>query len=132
MAQKQYYYANGKRKTSVARVRLYAKGEGNMEINGKSAKEYLTVSTLLGTIKEPLKVLNLDKDFDITIRVVGGGTRGQADAMRHGIAKALLEYDPLLRPQLKKLGFLTRDSRKVERKKPGLKKARKAPQWAKR
>jgi small subunit ribosomal protein S9 len=132
MAQKQYHYANGKRKTSVARVRLYPKGEGSIEVNGVSAKEYFKVNTQIGTIKEPLKLVNLDKEFDITIKVVGGGNTGQAQAIRHGIAKALLEFDPLLRPQLKKLGFLTRDSRKVERKKPGLKKARKSPQWAKR
>lgn len=132
MSQQQYHYAHGKRKTSVANVRLYPGGEGKIEINGKSAKDFFTVGTQMGTLKEPLKAVNMLNDFNITVQVRGGGTTGQAQAIRHGMAKGLVAFDPMLRSVLKKGGFLTRDSRKVERKKPGLKKARRAPQWAKR
>lgn len=127
-----YYYAVGKRKTSVAKVRLYPNGEGKVEVNGKPAKEYFTVSTQLGTVLEPLKVVEQDKNINVTVQVMGGGTTGQAQAIRHGIAKGLLVMDEKFRPPLKRKGFLTRDARKVERKKPGLKKARRSPQWAKR
>lgn len=127
-----YYYAVGKRKTSVAKVRLYPNGEGKVEVNGKPAKEYFTVSTQLGTVLEPLKVVEQDKNVNVTVQVMGGGTTGQAQAIRHGIAKGLLVMDEKFRPPLKRKGFLTRDARKVERKKPGLKKARRSPQWAKR
>ena len=129
---RKYFYAVGKRKTSIATVRLYPDGQGQIEINEKPAKAFFTVSTQLGTILDPLKATNNVKNVDLTIRVEGGGNTGQAQAIRHGIAKALAEFDVLLRPQRKKLGYLTRDSRKVERKKPGLKKARRSPQWAKR
>ena len=132
MAQQEYFYAHGKRKTSVANVRLYPGGEGTIQINGKPAKEYFTVGTQLATIKEPLKEVNMQNDFTLSIVVQGGGNTGQAQAIRHGVAKALVEFDPLLRAVLKKKGLLTRDARKVERKKPGLKKARRSPQWAKR
>jgi small subunit ribosomal protein S9 len=127
-----YYYAVGKRKTSVAKVRLYPNGEGKVEVNGKPANEYFTVSTQLGTVLEPLKVVEQDKNINVTVQVMGGGTTGQAQAIRHGIAKGLLVMDEKFRPPLKRKGFLTRDARKVERKKPGLKKARRSPQWAKR
>lgn len=126
-----YFYANGKRKTSVARVRLYENGKGDIIVNNKQVDDYF-FGTLIGNIKAPLKLANAMKLFDITALVVGGGVSAQSDAIRHGISKALLEYDPELRKVLKTAGFLTRDSRVKERKKPGLKKARRAPQWAKR
>lgn len=126
-----YFYANGKRKTSVARVRLYENGKGEIIVNNKPVTEYF-FGELIGSIKAPLKIANALKLFDITALIEGGGVSSQADALRHGISKALLEYDPELRSQLKKAGFLTRDSRVKERKKYGLKRARRAPQWAKR
>lgn len=126
-----YFYANGKRKTSVARVRLYENGKGEVVINNKPMEDYF-FGTLIGNIKAPLKIANALKTFDITIKIVGGGVSSQSEAARHGIAKALLVFDPALRPALKKAGFLTRDSRTKERKKFGLKRARRAPQWSKR
>lgn len=126
-----YFYANGKRKTAIARVRLYENGKGEIVVNNKLAKDYF-FGELIGKIKAPLKLANALKMFDITAKIVGGGVSAQADALRHGISKALLEYDPELRSELKKAGFLTRDARTKERKKFGLKKARRAPQWAKR
>lgn len=127
-----YYYATGKRKTSVARVRLHPNGQGKVEINGKPALEYLKVNTQLGTLLEPLQAVSRDKDCDLIVRVQGGGNTGQAQAIRHAAAKALCLMDQSFRKPLKQRGFLTRDARMVERKKPGLKKARRAPQWAKR
>lgn len=126
-----YFYANGKRKTSVARVRLYENGKGDIIINNQPVDEYF-FGILVGKVKAPLKLANAQKLFDITVKVTGGGVSSQADAARHGISKALLEYDPELRKTLKQAGFLTRDSRSKERKKFGLKRARRAPQWAKR
>ena len=126
-----YFYANGKRKTSVARVRLYEDGKGEIIVNNKPVDEYF-FGELIGSVKAPLKMANALKLFDITALIQGGGVSSQADALRHGISKALLEYDPELRKELKKAGFLTRDSRTKERKKFGLKRARRAPQWAKR
>ena len=126
-----YFYANGKRKTSIARVRLYEDGKGDIVVNNKPVDEYF-FGTLIGNIKSPLKLANAQKLFDITVKVVGGGVSSQSDAIRHGISKALLEYDPELRKALKQAGYLTRDSRVKERKKFGLKRARRAPQWAKR
>jgi len=126
-----YFYANGKRKTSVSLVRLY-KGNGNIVINNKPINEYCSVKTHIGIIKSPLKLTGSTQKFDISVIVKGGGPSSQADAIRHGIAKALVESDPLNRPTLKKAGMLTRDSRTKERKKFGLKKARKAPQFSKR
>ena len=125
-----YYYANGKRKTSIARVRLY-EGKGEMIVNAKDIKEYF-FGTLIGNVKAPLKLVDMLKRFDITAKVVGGGVSSQADAVCHGIAKALTVFDPALRAPLKRAGFLTRDSRIKERKKFGLKRARRAPQWSKR
>lgn len=127
-----YYYAIGKRKRSVARVRMYPNGAGVVEINGKPAKEYFTIYTQMGTILEPLKTVEQDGNVNLKIFVDGGGTTGQAHAIRHGVARSLVLMDEKFRPALKRKGFLTRDPRKVERKKPGLKKARRAPQWAKR
>ncbi len=126
-----YFYANGKRKTSVAQVRLYENGKGEILVNNKPVDDYF-FGELIGSIKAPLKIANALKLFDITALIKGGGVSSQADALRHGISKALLEYDPELRSELKKAGFLTRDSRVKERKKFGLKRARRAPQWAKR
>jgi len=126
-----YFYANGKRKTSVARVRLYENGKGEIVVNNKLVTDYF-FGELIGSIKAPLKIANALKMFDITALIEGGGVSSQADALRHGISKALLEYDPELRSELKKAGFLTRDARVKERKKFGLKRARRAPQWAKR
>lgn len=126
-----YFYANGKRKTSVARVRLYENGKGEIIVNNKPINDYF-FGELIPSVKAPLRIANALKLFDITVLVKGGGVSSQADAVRHGISKGLLEYDPDLRPELKKAGLLTRDSRVKERKKPGLKRARRAPQWAKR
>ena len=126
-----YFYANGKRKTSVAMVRLY-KGGGTITINNKPINEFCSVKTLIGLIKSPLKLTGSEQKYDITVKVIGGGVTSQAEATRHGIAKALLEADPLNKPTLKSAGMLTRDSRTKERKKFGLKRARKAPQFSKR
>lgn len=127
-----YHYANGKRKTSIARVRLYEKGQGRIIINDKPFKEYLTIKETYGIVEEPLRLTNGLKDFDISVSVMGGGTHAQAEAIRHGIAKALQIYNPELRATLKKMGLLTRDDREKERKKYGLKRARRAPQFSKR
>lgn len=126
-----YFYANGKRKTSVAKVRLYS-GKGEIEVNGKAGKTYFPVKTVIGMIKTPFKITGTNGKFDATITIKGGGPRSQAEAARHGIAKALVTIDPLNKPALKKAGLLTRDSRTKERKKFGLKRARKAPQFSKR
>lgn len=128
----QYHYATGKRKSAVARVRVHVNGSGKIEVNGKPAADYFTVKTQLGTIKEPLEVVEQLNNVDVTVVVSGGGDTGQAQAIRHGIAQGLVELDASFRPVLKRKGFLTRDARKVERKKPGLRKARRSPQWAKR
>ncbi len=128
----EYFYAAGKRKTAIARVRLYTKGKGLITVNQKPLSEYFKLLTSLGVITSPLKMTGLAKEFDISVKVVGGGVSSQAEAIRHGIAKALLLYNDTLRITLKKAGFLTRDSRIKERKKPGLKRARRAPQFSKR
>lgn len=127
---KKYFYGVGGRKTSKARVRLY-KGKGELTINNKKAEEYLTKS-LVKLAKEPLLLTNTKDKFDIIIKVSGGGSRGQAEACRHGISRALVVFDNGLKLTLKKAGFLTRDPRAKERKKYGLKRARKAPQYRKR
>ncbi|MCX6735394.1 MAG: 30S ribosomal protein S9 [Candidatus Peregrinibacteria bacterium] len=126
-----YYYACGKRKTSIAKVQMF-KGSGEITINGRAVNEYLPVKTLVGTLKTPLTITGSVKSFDIVAKVQGGGISSQAEAIRHGIAKALLIYDPLNKAALKKAGLLTRDSRIKERKKFGLKRARKGPQFSKR
>ena len=130
-AKGKYYYACGKRKTSIARVQMF-KGSGEITINGRQINEYLPVKTLVGTLKTPLVLTGATKSFDIKVDVKGGGISSQAEAIRHGIAKALLIYDPLNKATLKKAGLLTRDSRIKERKKFGLKRARKGPQFSKR
>ncbi|MBF8984075.1 30S ribosomal protein S9 [Lutibacter sp. B2] len=125
------YYGTGRRKTSIARVRLVP-GEGNITINGKSIDEYCDYETIKRDVRMPLVLTETEGKFDVLAKVHGGGFTGQAGALRHGISRALLKADIELRPILKKAGFLTRDSRMKERKKYGLKKARRAPQFSKR
>ena len=125
------YFATGRRKKSVARVELVP-GSGVVTINGKSIDEYFGLETLKLIVRQPMTVTSTDTKLDVICKVTGGGFTGQAGAIRHGIARALLEYDENLRPALKAAGFLTRDPRMKERKKPGLKKARRAPQFSKR
>jgi small subunit ribosomal protein S9 len=122
----------GRRKTSTAQVRLYKGSDGLIIINGAEAKKYFAEEELFSIINQPLKLAGLVKDFNISINISGGGKKGQAEAVRHGIAPALLAINPDLRALFKVKGWITRDARKKERKKPGLKKARRAPQWAKR
>lgn len=125
------YYGTGRRKTSVARVRLVP-GEGNVIINGSELKAYFGLKTLELIIKQPLNLTETLDKYDVIAKVAGGGPSGQAGAIRHGISRALLKVDAELRPALKKAGFLTRDPREKERRKYGLKKARKASQFSKR
>lgn len=125
------YVGTGRRKTSVARV-FMTPGTGVMIVNGKGLEEYLPLATLRMVVNSPLVLTETKEQFDIKINVYGGGYTGQAGAMRHGIARALLEASEDYRPALKKAGFLTRDSRGKERKKYGLKGARRAPQFSKR
>lgn len=127
-----YIPAIGRRKTAVAQVRLYKKGEGNIVINDKKISQYLTSSLFRNIVSQPLKLTGHLRDLDISILAKGGSKKTQAEAIRHGITRALVEFDKELRSSLKAKGWLTRDARKKERKKPGLKKARKAPQWSKR
>lgn len=127
-----YISVVGRRKTATAQVRLYQGGNGAITINGVNASQYFKEEDLSSIINQPMKLTGLTKDFNITIIVSGGGKKGQAEAVRHGIARALLQVNPELRPSLKVKGYIRRDARKKERKKPGLKKARRAPQWAKR
>lgn len=126
-----YFEAVGRRKTATARVRLYT-GEGHIVVNGRPAEEYFDREMDILRMCEPLEAVDASQDFDISILVKGGGHTGQAGAIRHGIARALLVADPELRPKMRLGGFLTRDARAKERKKPGLKRARKAPQYTKR
>jgi len=127
-----YIYAVGKRKTSSARVRLYPKVDvQEIEINQKKLENYLPYFEYQKKVQEPLKTVGLEK-YKITVKVAGGGLQGQAEAIRHGIARALLELNADYKKILKPKKYLTRDSRKKERKKPGLKRARRAPQWQKR
>jgi small subunit ribosomal protein S9 len=135
-ADERYLYAVGRRKTAVAQVRLYPvkKGEEATLVanGGKTIFEYFGTEGLVGNAIAPLKTVGLEADFSVSILVRGGGKHGQSDAAKLGVARALLKHDPLLRSALKVEGYLTRDARSVERKKPGLKKARKSPQWSKR
>ena len=128
---KPYFYGTGRRKSSVARVRVY-NGTGKITINDRDIDEYFGLETLKLIVRSPLAVAGVEDKFDIVVRVVGGGISGQAGAIRHGLFRALLQYDENLRPALKKAGFLTRDPRMKERKKYGLKAARRAPQFSKR
>ena len=128
---KERSYATGKRKNSIARVWL-KKGEGKITINGKLIKDYFSRPVLQMIVNQPLEIIQSVGNYDIKATVKGGGLSGQAGALRHGISKALILYDIELRKTLKKVGFLTRDSRVVERKKPGLAKARRSYQFSKR
>lgn len=128
----QYYEAVGRRKTSTARVRIYPGGQGRVVVNEKPVEEYFPRPRDVYQLLEPLKATGYQGTLDVTVLVKGGGVSGQAEAVRHGLARALLLLNPELRPVLRKRGFLTRDSRMKERKKPGLKRARKAPQYTKR
>ena len=128
---KEVFYATGRRKTSSARIYL-KKGKGNIVINDTKLDQYFGRKVAQMLVIQPLELVDLVEKFDINIKVKGGGNFGQAGAIRHGISRALTKYDEELRPQLKKAGLLTRDSRKVERKKPGLVKARKSKQFSKR
>lgn len=127
-----YHYATGRRKAAIARVRLYP-GNGGLTVNGKTGREYFGGRALhLTNVAEPLRLTGTLDRFDVTVRVTGGGVAGQAGAVRHGISRALLRYDADLRSVLKPAKLLTRDPRVKERKKVGLKRARKAPQYTKR
>lgn len=127
-----YFYGTGRRKCSVSRVRIYPNGTGAITINGRDIDNYFGLDTLKLLVRQPLELTETAGTFDIICTVEGGGVTGQAGAIRHGISRALLQYNEELRPALKKAGFLTRDPRMTERKKYGLKKARRAPQFSKR
>ena len=128
---KPYFYGTGRRKNSVARVRVY-NGTGKITINDRDIDDYFGLETMKLIVRQPLAVAGVEGKFDIVVRVAGGGVSGQAGAIRHGLSRALLVYDENLRGELKKAGFLTRDPRMKERKKYGLKAARRAPQFSKR
>ena len=125
------YYGTGRRKTSAARVFLKL-GSGEIQVNGRPLDLFFGRETARMIVRQPLEVSQLENKFDIQVRVRGGGTTGQAGAIRHGITRALMSYDETLRQPLRKAGFVTRDAREVERKKVGLRKARKATQYSKR
>jgi small subunit ribosomal protein S9 len=131
MTTPQFYQGTGRRKTSVARVRLIA-GEGEVVVNGRSLEEHFGNAVSLSDLMMPFRVTNTEGRFNAMVKVEGGGSQGQAGAIRHGIARALLDADPESRLQLRQAGLLTRDPRMKERKKYGLKRARKAPQYTKR
>jgi small subunit ribosomal protein S9 len=128
----QYYEGIGRRKTSSARVRIYPGGAGQITINDKGGAEFLPRMGDLETALAPLRLLELENVYNITVKVIGGGVTGQSEAIRLGLARALLKVDPELRSKLRQAGFLTRDPRVKERKKPGLRRARKAPTYTKR
>ncbi len=125
------YYGTGRRKTCTARV-FIKPGTGNLSINGRSLEQYFGRPTSRMIVAQPLELLDLKNKFDIYVTVTGGGISGQAGAIRHGLTRALIEYDESFRPALRSAGFVTRDARSVERKKVGLHKARKRPQYSKR
>ncbi len=126
-----HYYGTGRRKTSAARV-FMSSGDGKIQINERSMDDYFGREVARMIVKQPFEVVDMIDKFDLCVTVNGGGSFGQAGAIRHGIARALVKYDENLRPPLRKAGFLTRDARQVERKKVGLHKARKRPQYSKR
>jgi small subunit ribosomal protein S9 len=132
VADTQYYEGLGRRKTATARVRLHPGGDGSILVNNRPVDEYFSRDWDLRHLSEPLVATNNVGRFNVTVLVKGGGITGQAGAIRLGVARALLKVDPEYRPLLRKSGFLTRDARAKERKKPGLKRARKAPQYTKR
>jgi small subunit ribosomal protein S9 len=127
-----YFYGTGRRKTAVARVRLHPNGDGRIIVNGREANEYFGREALMMQVRAPLRLLELGPQFTVSVKVVGGGTSGQAGAIRHGLARALVRLDEANKSPMRKAGFLTRDPRMKERKKYGLKRARKAPQYTKR
>lgn len=127
----QQNYGTGRRKSSTARV-FMRKGEGNITINQRSIEEFFGRETARMIVRQPLELTKLGERFDVNVTVTGGGTTGQAGAIRHGLTRALMQYDEALRPGLRKAGFVTRDAREVERKKVGLRKARRATQYSKR
>jgi len=129
---KAYFYGTGRRKSSVARVHVYPNGSGNITVNGRTLENYFGLDTLKFIVRQPLVTTDMTDKVDIEATVIGGGVTGQAGAIRHGIARALLNVNEEFRPLLKKEGFLTRDPRMKERKKYGLKGARRAPQFSKR
>lgn len=133
-AASRYFYGLGKRKTAIATVRLYptAKAEKDVKVNERTFENYFPISRLRDLIKSPLALAGQDVKFDVIAKVKGGGVNAQAEAIRLGISRALVEFNGELRKSLRDNGFLTRDSRIVERKKPGKRKARRSPQWAKR
>ncbi len=131
-AQQEYYYGTGKRKTSIAKVRLYLEDDGTILVNGKPMDEYFNWLPWQGIINEPFQVSDTVNRFRVVARVLGGGVNSQAQAIRHGIARALVVYDETLKPALRRQGLITRDARIKESKKYGLKRARRAPQYTKR
>jgi len=128
----EYLYAVCRRKTSIAQVRVYKKVKWDFTINGKEVKKFFGTLELQEKVLSALKTVGQADKLDVTVKVVGGGITGQAEAIRHGVSRALIQLNPNFRKPLKKAGYLTRDARAKERKKPGLKRARKAPQWQKR
>jgi len=129
---KKYIESVGRRKSAIARVRLFEGGTGKVTVNEKEANEFFPVDELQQMMVQPFTAVGLEGKFDVSAKVVGGGIRGQAESVRLGIARALVERDPEMRTSLKKLGYMKRDPRVRERKKFGLKAARRAPQWSKR
>lgn len=131
-SKKAYMYGTGRRKSSVARVHLFPNGTGSITVNGRPLDDYFGLETLKLIVRQPFAATDTMGKFDVEATVTGGGVTGQAGAIRHGISRALIKADPELRPAVKKAGFLTRDPRMKERKKYGLKAARRAPQFSKR
>jgi small subunit ribosomal protein S9 len=131
-AQQEYFYGTGKRKTSIAKVRLYLDEGGPILVNGKPMDEYFNWSTWQRIINEPFRVSDTVNRFRVVVRVIGGGVNSQAEAIRHGISRALVVYDETLKADLRRAGWITRDARIKESKKYGLKRARRAPQYTKR
>lgn len=126
-----HYYGTGRRKTSTARV-FVVPGSGEIKVNKRPLDRFFGRQTARMIVRQPLELMNLTDKLDVNVTVSGGGTTGQAGAIRHGLTRALMQYDQTLRPQLRKAGFVTRDAREVERKKVGLRKARRATQFSKR
>ena len=131
-SKKKYFYGTGRRKSSVARVHVYENGTGSITVNGRDINDYFGLDTLKLVVNQPLVTTNLVGKVDVVVTVAGGGVSGQAGAIRHGISRALVVLNPEYRPALKAAGFMTRDPRMKERKKYGLKAARRAPQFSKR
>ena len=131
-ARRQYFGSVGKRKTSIARVRMFPDGSGEITVNGQKLKDYFDTPYQWENAVAPLALVSKRNAFDLEVEVEGGGKSSQSDALRHGISRGLLLSSPDFRPELKRAGFLRRDARIKERKKPGLKRARRAPQWQKR